>query len=183
LKVGILQVGRVESQTLNYVKENLPKIFPKIECEMIPETIPIPEEAYNSLRKQHNSSVILAIIKNLFKKKPYRRVLGITEVDLYVPQLNFVFGQAECPGKVALISLFRLKPEFYGQPPNRKLFLERTLKEAVHELGHTFGLGHCRNPFCVMFFSNSILDTDKKEKNFCEKCQKTIEKKIGELEN
>ena len=104
--------------------------------------------------------------------------MGITEVDLYVPKLNFVFGQAECPGKIAVISLFRLKPEFYGQASNVKLFLERTLKEAVHELGHTLGLGHCRHSFCVMFFSNSIMDTDRKETNFCIECQKTIEKKI-----
>ena len=65
------------------------------------------------------------------------RVLGITNVDLYVPHLNFVFGEAECPGKAAIISLYRLEPEFYGQSPNTKLFAQHSVKEAVHEIGHT----------------------------------------------
>ena len=178
MKVGILRIGQVENQALSYVKENLPKIFPKTECEIIPKTIPIPEKSYNRVRRQYHSSIILAEVRKLSEKTTYNRVLGITEADLYVPQLNFVFGQAECPGKAALISLFRLKPEFYGQKPDMKLFLERTLKEAVHELGHTLGLSHCKNPHCVMFFSNSILDTDRKGATFCKECQKIIERKI-----
>jgi archaemetzincin len=89
--------------------------------------------------------------------------------------LNFVFGEARCPGKAALISLHRLRPEFDGRKPNDELLIERTEKEAVHELGHTLGLRHCANPFCVMHFSNSIFDTDRKQSLFCSKCQTKIE--------
>jgi archaemetzincin len=81
-----------------------------------------------------------------------------------------VFGEAECPGKTAVISVHRLKPEFYERKPDEDLLLERTTKEAVHELGHTFGLQHCPNPFCVMYFSNSIFETDRKQSLFCNKC-------------
>jgi archaemetzincin len=107
------------------------------------------------------------------------RVLGVTDVDLYAPSLNFVFGEAECPGDVALVSLFRLDPKFYDQKDDL-LLSQRTLKEAVHELGHTFGLRHCGSLDCVMFFSNSIYDTDRKQERFCTSCWDKVNKNIGE---
>jgi archaemetzincin len=130
----------------------------------------IPLDAYDSRRKQFNSSRILTKISNLSKKHGFERILGITDVDLFAPHLNFVFGEAEYGGRAAIISIFRLRPEFYGEDFNKKLLVERSVKEAVHEVGHTLGLGHCDNPACVMFFSNSISDTDRKGAFLCEKC-------------
>jgi archaemetzincin len=134
----------------------------------------IPPGAYNRKRRQYHSTRILAEINKHVRQVKADRVLGVTEVDLYVPQLNFVFGEAACPGNVAVISLFRLRPEFYGQSADVELFVNRSVKEAVHEIGHTLGLGHCLNPRCVMFFSNSIWDTDHKGKTFCEKCYSKV---------
>ena len=84
--------------------------------------------------------------------------------------LNFVFGEADPENGRAVISLKRLYPSFYGQSDNEKLFQERTLKEAVYELGHTYGFPHCPDPQCVMHFSNSIADTDRKSLEFCKSC-------------
>ena len=105
------------------------------------------------------------------------KLLGVATVDLYVPSLNFVFGEAECPGEVSVISMFRLDPKFYDQRDDKLLF-HRTVKEAVHELGHTFGLIHCGHPNCVMFFSNSIYDTDLKNEGFCCRCGQMVRKAI-----
>jgi len=99
------------------------------------------------------------------------RALGVVDVDIFAPGLNFVFGQADIAGRRALISLRRLRQEFYCLPRSENLFRERALKEAVHELGHTYGLGHCPDPACVMHFSNSLHDTDLKGWSFCPDCQ------------
>ncbi|OGR25781.1 MAG: hypothetical protein A2139_09410 [Desulfobacca sp. RBG_16_60_12] len=103
-------------------------------------------------------------------------VLGVTGVDLTAPGLNFVFGLADPPARCAVISLARLYPESYGQPREPRRFKARAVKEAVHELGHLLGLGHCPDPACIMAFSNSLSDTDRKGPGFCAPCRERLTK-------
>jgi archaemetzincin len=128
-------------------------------------------QAYDPQRNQYLSTELLISIG---KAEREERVVGVVDVDLYVSRLNFVFGEANVSSGTAIISLCRLKPEYYGLDPDEALFLERATKEIVHELGHTFGLGHCFNNKCVMHFSNSLADTDLKEAHFCDKCRPKI---------
>lgn len=183
MKIGILRVGQpIDAYVIGIIQENLKMIFPKTTCIVIDETLPIPGEAFNKTRQQYNSTVILNKIHGYAEKqRGVDRILGVTNVDIFVPNLNFVFGEAEYPGKAALISLNRLKPEFYGNAANTELFIERCTKEAVHEIGHTLGLTHCSNPLCVMHFSNSIADTDMKQSLFCNRCYLKVEKAVNEL--
>jgi len=185
MKIGILKIGQLDLTVINRIQENLQMIFPKTACALMSELFPLPLEAFDKTRQQYRSDIILSIVKAFTQKqKVIDRILGIVDVDIFVPEMNFVFGEAECPGNVALISLWRLKPEFYGKSPNRELLAERSTKEAVHELGHTLGLRHCSNPFCVMYFSNSIFETDRKQSLFCNKCYLQIETAIeGRGEN
>jgi len=178
MRIAILPIGSVYMDVLEGIQRNLCAIFPGANCRILEHTMPIPQDAYNASRHQYHSTSILAKIEGFVEKYEADRVLGVTEVDLYVPRLNFVFGEAQFPGRTAIISLFRLKPEFYGRPPDSSLFMERSVKEAVHEIGHTLGLGHCRNSACVMFFSNSILNTDRKKFSFCEKCYPSVVKRL-----
>jgi len=170
MKLTVLRVGNVDTEAVQHVLYGLNQAFPKVECTLSEGVMSIPKKAYNQARRQYHSTRILAKMMAHVEKSDVDSVLGVTAFDLYVSGLNFVFGEAHCPGKVAIISLFRLNPEFYGQSADKQLFYERTVKEAVHEVGHTLGLVHCKNSSCVMFFSNSILDTDRKKPSFCGKC-------------
>ncbi len=128
-----------------------------------------PKYAYNETRFQYDSKLIL---KHLLKgcSDDTLRLIGVTHVDLYVPILKYVYGLAEVEGRCCLISTHRLRPEFYDQPPDPDLFLERVEKTALHELGHTFGLTHCRDRRCVMYSSTHIENTDFKQSTFCFSC-------------
>jgi archaemetzincin len=130
--------------------------------------LPLPATAYRAERKQHISSLLLEALRRIHRGQ---RLLGVTEADIFAPGLNFVFGEAELPGRVAVISTCRLHEEFWGRPANPDLFRRRALTEAVHELGHTLGLAHCQDPGCVMRFSNTLADTDRKGPDFCPGCR------------
>ena len=171
MKVGILRVGQVASDVLLELEQGLGKIFPNTVCQILKEALPIPQQAFDKKRKQFNSSLILNEIRTFAAKRgDFHRILGVVDVDVFASGLNYVFGEAYVSGKAGLISLWRLKPGFYGENnASQSLFL-RTLKEDVHELGHKLGLQHCSRGSSVMHFSNSIFDTDKKQSLFCGQC-------------
>lgn len=166
-KIVIVPLGDVDYGIVNKLATNLVSIFNA--AVDILQGIRIPQEAYNQQRGQYYSTVILNKL-DLLRANPREKILGVIDEDLYVPSLNFVFGEADPLSKVAVISLFRLKQENYDATDEENLYFSRLSKEAVHELGHLIGFKHCPNPRCVMYFSNSLLDTDRKNEKFCDNC-------------
>ena len=128
--------------------------------------------AFDEKRDQYNSKLILKRLTEL----PHNslKFLAITTVDLFVPILKYVFGLAQVGGPCAIISTFRLRQQFYGHEPNQDLLLDRTGKTALHELGHSLGLTHCRDRRCVMHSSTNIADTDFKRSDFCPTCHELL---------
>lgn len=163
----LIPVGNVPGSALQWIETAAAEWFPLPICRL--PAVPIPECAYDTKRKQYQS---VEIMKMLAKNAPgdASRVLGITDVDLAIPMLSFLFGQAQFDGPIAVISLCRLHQEFYGLPAQENLLRERTIKEALHELGHTFGLVHCPEPACAMSLATHIGLVDLKEEKYCGRC-------------
>jgi archaemetzincin len=130
-----------------------------------------PEEAFDVRRGQYSSSRILAWLNDRHEGVP--RVLGLTDADLFIPILTFVFGEAQLGGRAAVVSTARLgdAPQIPGEPARIALRLQ---KEAVHELGHTFGLLHCRDARCAMARSPSLRQVDAKSPALCRACRAQI---------
>ena len=177
-KIYISPVNFRDDELFESLSSELSKRF-GFPCRMLPleENLSF---ALDPERGQYHSSKISRRLSAKIPKDALR-ILIVVNVDLYVPRLRFVFGEAQIGGPSAIISVTRLRQEFYGMKPDRGLFRERTVKEAVHELGHTFGLSHCRNSSCVMFFSNSLPDTDRKKSDFCPECRRRLLSGIDQI--
>ena len=125
---------------------------------------------YDPTRHQYDGNRLIQFIHSEYGNNQ-RKAIGLFRVDLFIPILTFIIGQAVYKGNAGVVSLFRLKNELYGLKKNDGLLYERFCKEIIHELGHTFGLTHCYSPACVMRSSTYIEDVDQKEARFCARCR------------
>jgi archaemetzincin len=166
----LVGLGQVNRELLEELSPALSSRL-KLNC-LIGPFLDLPPASYHPSRRQFDADIIM---DRLLARVP-GRFLAVTKEDLFTSScnLNFIFGQAQCPGRGAIVSSCRLDPSFYGLASNKELLFERLVKEAVHEVGHTFGLTHCPNRTCVMSFSNSVLDVDKKGDDFCPSCSSKL---------
>ena len=165
-----LYILPVNSPEENVLLELEQKLQPIIGWEIRrAASMSIPPSAFNAVRNQYEALHIMREIVDVIQIDA-TRILAITEEDLSIPMLTFVFGQAQLGGRIALMSLARLRPEFYGMAAKKELCLHRAFKEALHELGHTFGLKHCPKQSCIMAIANTIQQVDEKGIDFCGGC-------------
>jgi archaemetzincin len=170
--VHLLPVGKVELSLLEDLRYAIPRSL-GVACEILPaELDPLP--CYHVERQQYHSSEILERMKSFVRPGDWR-VLGIAEVDLFIPILKYVFGEAQMGGPCAVVSLHRLHQEFYGVNPDAALLRQRLLKESVHELGHTLGLHHCQDYRCAMASSHAVEWIDLREAALCGSCVSQVE--------
>jgi len=173
-KICIIPIGTIDKDILQCTQKELEDKF-NVKID-IGRQLEEPTYAYHKYKKQHHSTKILKQIHKL-GLTGYDKILGIVDVDLYVPERTFVFGEADRKKKVAVISISRLRQRFYNLPEDSTLLKKRVIIEAVHELGHTYGLRHCSNNNCVMFLSSTLSDTDQKGAVLCSNCKTVMEKK------
>lgn len=171
MTLQLLPIGKLQRGLLEELAPPLRKIF-GLRCEVAPESLD-PEFSFHGERQQYHSSEILARMQALVTPNCWR-LLGVTAVDLYIPILTFVFGEAQLGGQCAVVSLHRLRQEFYGLAEDQAVLRDRLMKEAVHELGHTLNLTHCEDYSCVMAASHAVEWIDLKESSLCTACHERV---------
>ena len=168
-ELSIVPVNSIDTELLTRLGLCLEERF-LYSC-IVRSPLRVPKTALNSVRKQLFFGSISAKLSAAYEPRE-DIILGITDFDLYKTQHPFIFGSASTSARCAVVSIHRLRGEFYGEPPDENALFQRLLKEAVHEIGHTLGLKHCYNARCAMYYSNSIFDTDNKHSQFCDNCDK-----------
>ena len=162
------EVGEVEEDVIRVVADGLQGLL-RMPVDVL-ECVPIPDEAFLESRGQYNAMVLL---KHLAEHHSggYLKILGITSRDITNPILTYVFGEAYMGGCAAVMSSLRLRTDPGGKPVSREDFLERVVKVAIHEMGHTFNIPHCHEGRCVMRASNGLFELDEKLNYLCGYCE------------
>jgi len=165
--IHLVSVGRADDAVLTRLGEDITEEM-GVPCFMDDRHLD-PSIAFHPERGQYHSSEIIKELGRLDSRGTW--MLGVTPLDLFIPILTFVFGEAETGGRCAAVSFHRLRQEFYGLPPDDDLLFDRLLKEANHEIGHLWGLHHCDNYACVMAPSHAVEWVDLKGRQFCDHCR------------
>ncbi|MBU1181249.1 MAG: archaemetzincin family Zn-dependent metalloprotease [Proteobacteria bacterium] len=175
--IVISPIGNFDPEITEPVQKEINRIFgfPAL-------IIPILEDvdfALDSGRNQYHST---SILKQLEKSAPSfaMKVIAITKVDLFIPILTHVYGEAQLGGKACVVSTYRLKDQISAANPG-VIFKQRIVKEAVHELGHTFNLRHCKEHACIMHYCRTELDVDRKSDQLCRYCKILLDDEIKRL--
>ncbi len=171
--IHILNGLPLEGQRLKRLAEKVERVFGVL-TEVLPSAVQI-DRAFDQSRRQYNSTALLASLVGQSFTSKIKDIL-IVDVDLYIPVLTFVFGEAQLNGTAAIVSTHRLQNQFYGLPRSDESMMERLEKEVIHELGHTFGLYHCRQFECVMRSSTYMEEIDLKKADPCESCSVLLKK-------
>jgi len=164
--IAISPIGKISDATLQPIVTAIARAFG---CQT--EILPLLSDtgfAYDSNRDQYHSTAILQKLAELLPDR-FIKILAITEVDLFIPILTYVYGEAQLGGKACLISSHRLREELPAMD-TEATFQIRLAKEAIHELGHTFQLRHCEDHSCIMHYCRSIKDVDRKVESLCRYC-------------
>lgn len=176
-RIVLSPIGEIAPKLLNPIALKIHQIF-EYPTEIV-EVLKDVEFAYDPGRNQYHST---SILEKLAGHAPDRtlRILAITRVDLFIPILTHVYGEAQLGGKSCIISTCRLK-EGLNPLKAEESFRTRVYKEAFHELGHSFKLRHCKDPSCIMHYCRSIKDVDRKSEQLCRYCKILLEDELKRL--
>jgi len=170
-QIRIVPINTIDAAFLDRLGPCLEERF--LATARVERSLVVPRSSLNSTRGQLFVATLTAKVQRAHPDAD-SILLAITDFDLYKTSHRFVFGDADESQGVAAASIHRLRSEFYGEPADTNLLFQRLLKESIHELGHAFGLKHCYNARCAMYYSHSIFETDNKMPHFCEICDRRL---------
>jgi archaemetzincin len=175
--IVISPIGNFDSEITESVEKGIRRIF-SFQATILP-LLENAGFAFDSIRNQYHSTPILGKLESRAPSFALK-VLAITDVDLFIPVLTHVYGEAQLGGRTCIVSTHRLKGPFLPVRIN-DTHIQRIVKEAVHELGHTFSLRHCREHSCIMHYCRTELDVDRKSDQLCRYCKILLEDEIKKI--
>lgn len=174
--IFISPIGNLDSKLVKQVGQEVQRILGyKSRTKSVLKDV---DFAFDSSRNQHYSTLILEKLADLAPPQAFK-ILAISRVDLFIPILTHVYGEAQLGGKACIVSTYRLN-EGLGADIS-EVFIQRVIKEAIHELGHTFNLRHCRDQSCCMHYCRTIKDVDRKSEQLCRYCQVLLEDEMKRM--
>ena len=170
-KIVVVPLGETDLAMIGRLAAELGPVFGR-SVDML-KGMKLPDEARNVVRNQYYALVVLSKLERV-KSGGREKVVAVCEEDLYLPDENHVLGYADCLSGTAVVSLYHLRQEFYGLPEDESKVYPRLFKEVVHRTAHLYNLAECRNPKCVNYFSQMMLDIDSKGSKFCDLCRRQL---------
>jgi len=177
-KILIITCGKFEKKTTNHVRESVTRVL-GLATDLKECSLDV-SEFYHPARRQYNADRLL---ETMSARAPveYMKCMSLFRGDLFIPILTYIFGQAQLNGRIGIASPYRLRNELYGLKEDNNLMLERFSKVVLHELGHTFGLIHCKNTLCIMRSSTYMEDLDQKNTEFCRQCSEKLQVELDKV--
>ena len=174
--VEIVPLDISDQGLLSALAAEIERVY-SLDCRVV-QAAELPVDCLDMGRQQYHATCILEHLADA--RMDAFRLLGVCAVDLFTPVLRYVFGEAMLPGRAALLSTYRLGiiPPGDKTSGDRSVFTSRVLKEGVHELGHTFGLTHCKDPECAMAASLDTGHIDVKQTRLCYYCKVILGDKL-----
>lgn len=170
-KLVVVPLGEVDFMLVNRLAAELGPVFNR-SVDII-KGMKLPQEALNVVRNQYYAQVVLSKLERT-KANIREKVIAICEEDLYLPDDTYVLGHTDTLAGAVVVSLYHIRQEFYGLPEDESKVYPRLFKEAVHRVAHLFQLSECRNPKCVNYYSQVMLDIDSKGEKFCDVCRRRL---------
>jgi len=170
-KLVVVPLGEVDFMLVNRLAAELGPVFNR-SVDII-KGMKLPQEAHNAVRNQYYAQVVLSKLERT-KANTREKVIAVCEEDLYLPDDTYVLGHTDTLAGAVVVSLYHIRQEFYGLPEDESKVYPRLFKEAVHRVAHLFQLSECRNPKCVNYYSQVMLDIDSKGEKFCDVCRRRL---------
>jgi archaemetzincin len=173
-KIVVVPLGEVDFMLVNRLATNIGPVYGR--SVDILKGMKMPDEALNIVRNQYYASILLAKLERV-KANQKEFVLGVCEEDIYLPDESYIIGHSDTVSATAIVSLFRIRQEFYGLPEDEMKVYTRLFKQSIHQLAHLFDMTSCRNPRCINYYSQNMMDIDTKGEKFCDICKRHLAEK------
>ncbi len=173
-KIVVVPLGEVDFMMVNKLATNIGPVFNR--SVDILKGLKVPEEAYNVIRNQHYATIILSKLERI-KANHKEKILAICEEDIYLPDEAYILAHSDSVAGTAIVSLYRIRQEFYGLPEDDTKIYSRLYKQAIQQIAYLNNIAGCRNPICVHYYSTNMMDIDSKSEKLCDICKRQLVKK------